>query len=131
MRHPLQQPLSAWLGAGPRGWLEFLLATPVCTWAAWPFFVRGWRSVVNRSLNMFSLIGLGVGVAFGYSTVAWLAPGLFPDSFRTHGEVAVYFEAAGVIVTLILLGQVLELRARERTSGALQAQTLAVYGALT
>ena len=116
------RPVSSMLGHHARGWLEFLLALPICTWAAWPFFVRGWNSVLNRSLNMFSLIGLGVGVAFGYSTVAWLAPGLFPASFRGHGgEVAVYFEAAGVIVTLILLGQVLELRARERTRGALQA----------
>jgi Cu+-exporting ATPase len=116
------QPVSAWLGHARRGWLELLLATPICTWAAWPFYVRGWQSLRNRSLNMFSLIALGVAVAFTYSTVALLLPGLFPASFRNaSGDVALYFEAAGVIVTLILLGQVLEIRARARTSRALQA----------
>ncbi len=116
------QPVTGWLGHGPRGWLEWLLATPVCTWAAWPFYVRGWHSIRNRSLNMFSLIALGVGVAFGYSTVALILPELFPGSFRgSSGEVSLYFEAAGVIVTLILLGQVLEIKARSRTSEALQA----------
>jgi Cu+-exporting ATPase len=116
------QPVSAWLGHARRGWLELLLAAPICTWAAWPFYVRGWQSLRNRSLNMFSLIALGVSVAFAYSTVALLLPGLFPASFRdANGDVALYFEAAGVIVTLILLGQVLEIRARARTSKALQA----------
>ena len=102
--------------------LELALATPVCVWAAWPFYVRAVQSVKNRSLNMFTLIGLGVGVAFGYSVVAALFPRVFPPSFRDEsGEVGVYFEAAVVIVTLILLGQVLELRARSRTSAAIRA----------
>ena len=101
--------------------IELELATPVCIWAAWPFYVRAALSVKNRSLNMFTLIGLGVFVAYGYSLVAALLPGLFPSSFRNEaGEVAVYFEAAAVIVTLILLGQVLELRARSQTSTAIK-----------
>ena len=103
-------------------WLELLLATPVVLWGGWPFFERGWQSLVNRSLNMFTLIALGVGVAYGYSTVAVLFPTLFPTAFRdAHGAVAVYFEAAAVIVTLVLLGQVLELRARQRTGAAIKA----------
>jgi Cu+-exporting ATPase len=103
-------------------WLQLLLATPVVLWAGWPFFVRGWASVRNRSLNMFTLIALGVGVAWLYSLVAVVAPGLFPPGFRSPaGTVAVYLEAASVITTLVLLGQVLELRARERTSGAIKA----------
>ncbi|MFZ5493526.1 MAG: heavy metal translocating P-type ATPase [Pseudomonadota bacterium] len=108
---------------GPAGrWLELALATPVVLWAGWPFFVRGVRSVVSRHLNMFTLIGLGVGVAWGYSVVATLAPGLFPASFQSHGgQVGVYFEAAAVIVTLVLLGQVLELRARSSTNAAIRA----------
>ena len=102
-------------------WLELALATPVCLWGAWPFFVRGWLSIVNRSLNMFTLIGLGVAVAYGYSVVATLFPDLFPEGFRDEsGEVGVYFEVAAVIVTLILLGQVLELRARSQTSTAIK-----------
>jgi Cu+-exporting ATPase len=109
--------------AGHRGsWFELALATPVVLWGGWPFFVRGWQSVVRRSLNMFTLIGLGVAVAYGYSLIATLQPGLFPPSFRgPGGEVAVYFEAAAVIVTLVLLGQVLELRARSRTGAAIRA----------
>jgi Cu+-exporting ATPase len=112
-----------WL-ATPRtlGWIELALATPVVLWGGWPFFVRGWQSVVNRSLNMFTLIGLGTGVAYAYSVVATVVPGIFPASFRdAHGEVAVYFEAAAVIVTLVLLGQVMELRARQRTGAAIKA----------
>ena len=112
-----------WLGS-PRtlGWLELALATPVVAWGGWPFFVRGWQSVANRSLNMFTLIALGTGVAYAYSVVATLVPGNFPASFRSaDGEVAVYFEAAAVIVTLVLLGQVLELRARNRTGAAIRA----------
>jgi Cu+-exporting ATPase len=102
-------------------WLELVLATPVCLWGSWPFFVRGWQSIVNRSPNMFTLIALGVSVAYGYSVVATLLPGLFPAGFREEsGEVGVYFEVAAVIVTLILLGQVLELRARGQTSAALK-----------
>jgi Cu+-exporting ATPase len=103
-----------------RGWIELLLASPVCLWSAWPFYQRAVLSVKNRNLNMFTLIGLGVSVAYIYSVVATLAPGLFPASFRKDGEVAVYFEAAAVIVTLILLGQVLELRARGQTSSAIK-----------
>jgi Cu+-exporting ATPase len=112
-----------WLGT-PRtlGWIELVLGTPVVLWGGWPFFVRGWQSLVNRSLNMFTLIGLGTGVAYAYSVVATLMTGIFPVSFRdAHGEVAVYFEAAAVIVTLVLLGQVMELRARQRTGAAIKA----------
>ena len=102
-------------------WFQLILTTPVVLWGGWPFFVRGWRSVVTRSLNMFTLIGLGVGVAYSYSVVAAIFPGIFPVSFRgAGGEVAVYFEAAAVITTLVLLGQVLELRARSRTSAAIK-----------
>ena len=110
--------------ASPRfwTWFELILATPVIVWGGWPFFVRGWQSVVNRSLNMFTLIGLGVGVAYLYSLIAALFPDIFPASFRDEaGEVAVYFEAAAVIVTLVLLGQVLELRARSQTGAAIKA----------
>ncbi len=115
-------PVSAFLGTGVRVWIELALATPVCLWSAWPFFVRAARSLASRNLNMFTLIGIGVGVAYGYSVVATLFPGLFPEAFRGHGgEVSVYFEAAAVIVTLILLGQVLELRARARTGAAIRA----------
>jgi Cu+-exporting ATPase len=104
-----------------RTWIELALATPVCTWSAWPFYVRAVQSIRNRSLNMFTLIGLGVSVAFSYSLIAAIAPGIFPSSFREHdGQVGVYFEAAGVIVTLILLGQVLELRARSATGAAIR-----------
>src|SRR5215213_4992667 len=105
---------------GSLNWILFALASPVVLWGGWPFFVRGWASVVNRHLNMFTLIALGVGAAYTYSVVATLAPGLFPDSFRMMGEVAVYFEPAAVIVVLVLLGQVLELRARSRTSTAIK-----------
>jgi Cu+-exporting ATPase len=103
-------------------WVELALATPVCLWGGWPFFERAWASVVNRSLNMFTLIGLGVAVAYAYSVVATLAPGIFPPGFRDEvGEVGVYYEVAASIVTLILLGQVLELRARGQTGSALRA----------
>lgn len=104
-------------------WLEFALATPVALWAGWPFFVRAGASVRNRSLNMFTLIALGTGAAYIYSVVAMLAPRLFPPSLREmQGGVApVYYEAAAVITVLVLLGQVLELRAREQTSGAIRA----------
>ncbi len=103
-------------------WVELALATPVILWGGWPFFVRGWQSVVTRNLNMFTLIALGVGVAYVYSVVGTLLPEIFPSSFRNElGEVAVYFEAAAVIVTLVLLGQVMELRARSQTSAAIKA----------
>ena len=103
-------------------WIQLLLSTPVVLWAGWPFFERGWASLKSRNLNMFTLIAMGTGVAWAYSMVAALAPGVFPPAFRTaEGTVAVYFEAAAVITVLVLLGQVLELRARERTSGAIKA----------
>ena len=103
-------------------WLELLFTTPIVIWCGWPFFLRGWQSLVNRSLNMFTLIALGTGVAYCYSVVATVVPSVFPVSFQdVHGEVAVYFEAAAVIITLVLLGQVLELRARNRTGAAIRA----------
>ena len=115
---PIQHAMSGRLMA----WIEFVLATPVVLWGGWPFFVRGWRSLVNRSLNMFTLISVGTGTAYLYSVVATLFPGIFPTSFRGEGgQVAVYFEAAAVITTLVLLGQVLELRARSQTSSAIKA----------
>ncbi len=113
--------LAHWFDFTGRVWVEFVLALPVCTWAAWPFYERAVASVRQRNLNMFTLIGLGVSVAFGYSVVATVAPQIFPAAFRDeHGNVAVYFEAAAMIVALILLGQVLELRARSRTSAAVR-----------
>ena len=103
-------------------WIQFVLATPVVLWAGWPFFVRGWQSVRTRNLNMFTLIAMGTSVAYGYSVIATLAPQAFPPAFRGHGgAVPVYFEAASVITILVLLGQLLELRAREATSGAIKA----------
>ena len=103
-------------------WLQLLLATPVVLWAGWPFFERGARSLVTRNLNMFTLIALGTGVAWSYSVLATAAPGLFPPAFRRmDGAVAVYFEPAAIIVVLVLLGQMLELRAREATGGAIRA----------
>jgi Cu+-exporting ATPase len=114
-------PIRRWLGdAAP--WVELVLAVPVVLWCAAPFFKRGWSSVVNRSPNMWTLIALGVGAAFGFSVVATVAPGLFPDTFRdSAGHVGLYYEAAATIIVLVLLGQILELRARERTSGAIKA----------
>ena len=115
------QPVSALMSGRTRVIIELLLATPICLWSAWPFYERAARSVINWSLNMFTLIGLGVSVAYGFSVVAALFPQLFPASFRNHhGEVGVYFEAAGAIVSLILLGQVLELRARSQTGAAIR-----------
>jgi Cu+-exporting ATPase len=103
-------------------WIQLLLATPVVLWAGWPFFERGWKSIVNRSLNMFTLVAMGTGVAWAYSVVATVAPDVFPPAFRRmDGAVAVYFEAAAIIVVLVLLGQLLELRAREATGGAIRA----------
>ena len=111
-----------WINQSLSNWLQLVLATPVVLWAGYPFFERGWRSVVSGNLNMFTLIAMGTGVAYVFSLVATLAPGLFPPAFRDHdGAVGVYFEAAAVIVVLVLLGQVLELRAREQTSGAIKA----------
>ncbi len=115
-------PLRRWIGEAIAVWAELVLATPVILWSGWPFFVRGVKSVVNRSLNMFTLIAMGVGAAYAFSLVATIAPGIFPAGFRdASGHVGVYFEAAAVIVVLVLLGQVLELRARERTGDAIRA----------
>ena len=116
------RPLERLAGMSTWGWVELGLATPVVLWAGWPFFGCAWQSLLHRSLNMFTLIGLGVGVAYFYSLVAKVAPQIFPPSFRgASGEVAVYFEAAAFIVTLVLLGQVLELRARSQTGAAIKA----------
>lgn len=114
-------PVRPWLGSAA-AWAELLLATPVVMWCGAPFFKRGWASIVHRSPNMWTLIALGVGAAYGFSVLATVGPGLFPETFRdANGHVGVYFEAAAVIIVLILLGQLLELRARERTSSAIQA----------
>jgi Cu+-exporting ATPase len=111
-----------WVDQTLSNWIQLVSATPVVIWAGWPFFVRGWQSLVTRNLNMFTLIAMGTGVAYVYSLVATMAPQVFPPAFRGHdGAVAVYFEAAAVITVLVLLGQVLELRAREATSGAIKA----------
>ena len=116
--HPLESVVPRSIGK----WAEFVLATPVVLWGGWPFFQRGWRSVVSWNLNMFTLIALGTGVAYVFSIVALLFPEIFPAAFRNEsGEVGVYFEAAGTIVTLVLLGQVMELRARSRTNAAIKA----------
>ena len=116
--HPLQHILN-----GPvLGWFEFAIATPVVLWAGLPFFQRGWASIVSRNLNMFTLIAIGSGAAYLYSVVAVFAPQLFPASFRmADGQVGLYFEAAAVITVLVLLGQVLELKARSQTSSAIKA----------
>ena len=108
-------PLDRWMTPTAFRWLQLALSTPVVLWAGWPFFQRGWRSIVTWNLNMFTLIALGTGAAYCYSVAAVLLPGVFPESFRQHGQVAVYFEAAAMITVLVLLGQVLELRARRRT----------------
>ncbi len=122
MAEYLPGTVAEWLVGFPVNWIQLALTTPVVLWGGWPFFVRGWQSLVHRSLNMFTLIALGVGVAYVYSVIATAFPGLFPHSFRMHnGQVGVYFEAAAVIVTLVLLGQVLELRARSQTGAAIRA----------
>src|SRR4029079_3577041 len=111
-----------WLEQTLSNWIQLVFATPAVLWAGWPFFVRGWQSLLTRNLNMFTLIAMGTGVDYLYSVVAVLMPEIFPPAFRGHdGSVAVYFEAAAVITVLVLLGQVLELRAREQTSGAIRA----------
>ena len=111
-----------WVDPTLSNWIQFAFATPVVLWAGWPFFVRGWQSLVTRNLNMFTLIAMGTGVAYLYSVIGTIAPQAFPATFRGHGgAVAVYFEAAAVITVLVLLGQVLELRARDATSGAIKA----------
>jgi len=117
-----EMPVQHALPSGWLAWIELILATPVVLWGGWPFFQRGWASIVNRSTNMFTLIAMGTGVAYVYSLIAAVAPGIFPASFRDmSGAVPVYFEAAAAIVTLVLLGQVLELRARSRTGAAIRA----------
>ncbi|MCA9156667.1 MAG: haloacid dehalogenase, partial [Planctomycetales bacterium] len=114
LRHSVSQQTS--------NWTQLVLATPVVLWAGWPFFERGWASLRTRNLNMFTLIAIGTGVAWAYSIIATLFPGVFPAAMRTaDGAVPVYFEAAAVITVLVLVGQVLELRAREQTSGAIKA----------
>jgi Cu+-exporting ATPase len=110
-----------WVAGDPSRWLQFALSTPVVLWAGAPFFERGWQSIVNRSLNMFTLIAIGVGAAYFYSAVVMLVPQVFPPSFQAHGKIGVYFEAAAVITVLVLLGQVLEGRARSRTGSAIRA----------
>jgi Cu+-exporting ATPase len=111
-----------WVDQTLSNWIQLVFATPVVVWAGWPFFVRGWQSLLTRNLNMFTLIAMGTGVAYVYSLIGTIAPDIFPANFRGHGgAVAVYFEAAAVITVLVLLGQVLELRAREATSGAIKA----------
>jgi P-type Cu+ transporter len=111
--HLVSPPLSPWI--------QFALAAPIVIWAGAPFFVRGWTSLKTQNLNMFTLISIGVGAAFLYSLIVTLAPGLFPDTFKMHGMVPVYYEAAGVVVALVLLGQVLELRASAATGKAIRA----------
>jgi len=110
-----------WADGDASRWLQFALATPVVCWAGWPFFQRGWRSVVSRQLNMFTLIAIGVGAAFAFSAVAMLMSGLFPHTMRHEGKVAIYFESSAAIIVLVLLGQMLELRARSRTGSAIKA----------
>ena len=114
--------LTMLLGQQLSNWVQLILATPVVWWAGWPFFERGWQSLKTRNLNMFTLIAMGVGVSWAYSVIATLIPSIFPAAFRAmDGAVAVYFEAAAVITVLVLVGQVLELRARDQTSGAIKA----------
>ena len=110
-----------WFEMATQSWIELVLTVPIVLWAGWPFFVRGAQSIANRSPNMWTLIGLGTGAAFVYSVVATVAPGVFPASFQAMGRVAVYFEAAAVIISLTLLGQMLELKARSQTSAAIKS----------
>jgi Cu+-exporting ATPase len=111
----------AWVTGDVSRWLQFVLSTPVVWWAGWPFFQRGWRSVLSMNLNMFTLIAIGVGAAYLFSAVAMLMPDLFPHSMRHGGKVGIYFEASAMVTVLVLLGQVLELRARSRTGTAIKA----------
>ena len=113
-------PLDQWIGHQTSLWIQFVLSTPVVLWAGWPFFQRGWRSLVTWNLNMFTLIALGTGAAYFYSVIVILFPGMIPEAFRQHGQAEVYFEAAAVITALVLLGQVLERRAHRRTGNALR-----------
>ena len=113
-------PIDRWIGRQLSLWMQFVLATPVVLWAGWPFFQRGWRSLVTWKLNMFTLIAMGTGAAYFYSVIVLLFPGMIPEAFRQHGQAEVYFEAAAVITALVLLGQVLEQRAHRRTGSALR-----------
>src|ERR1700722_8525591 len=113
--------MHSWVDSDASRWIQFALTAPVVCWAGWPFFQRGWRSVVTLQLNMFTLIAIGVGAAFLFSAVAMLTPGIFPSTMQHEGKVPIYFEAAAVVVVLVLLGQVLELRARSRTGSAIKA----------
>src|SRR6266704_2455085 len=113
--------LDHWIPPRLNQWLQFAFSTPAVLWAGWPFFVRGWKSLVARHLNMFTLIALGVGTAYGFSVVALLFPDVFPAAFQVNGVVPLYFEAAGIITTLVLLGQMLEAKARSRTGSAIKA----------
>src|SRR5258706_518500 len=110
-----------WFAANSQSWIELTVTVPIVLWAGWPFFVRGAQSIVRRSPNMWTLIATGTGAAFIYSVVATVAPGLFPDSFMSMGRIGVYFEAAAVIISLTLLGQMLELKARSKTSAAIKS----------
>ena len=120
MAHVLPNP-PTWIAGDFSRWLQFIFSTPVVLWAGWPFFKRAWESIRHRSLNMFTLIAMGVGVAWLYSAIVMLAPDIFPRSFHRHGKIDIYFEAAAIITVLVLLGQVLELRARSRTGAAIRA----------
>src|SRR5207249_3232460 len=113
--------LAHWIPPRLNQWMQFLFSTPVVLWAGWPFFVRGWNSLRTRHLNMFTLIALGVGTAYGFSVAALFFPQALPLGFRTGAVIPLYFEAAAVITTLVLLGQMLEARARNRTGGGLRA----------
>jgi Cu+-exporting ATPase len=110
-----------WVDGNASRWMQFALATPAVWWAGWPLLQRGWRSIWTHQLNMFTLIAIGVGAAFVLSAVAMLMPGIFPDTMQHEGKIAIYFESAAVIVVLVMLGQVLELRARSRTGSAIKA----------
>lgn len=113
-------PIHKWIPLNVSGWIQFLLSTPVLFWAGWPLYERAWRSIVSMNLNMFTLIGIGTGTAYVYSIIALIFPGIFPESFRQAGTVELYFEATVVITVLVLLGQMLELKARKRTNSAIQ-----------
>ncbi len=112
--------IRAWIDVAASNWIQLAFSTPVVVWAGWPFFDRGWRSIVTRSPNMFTLIAIGVGGAYAYSAAATIAPAIFPEGFRAEGTVEPYFDTAVVITVLVLLGQVLELKARSRTSSAIR-----------
>jgi len=112
---------SHWVQGDFSRWTQFILSTPVVLWCGFSFFQRGWQSILNRSLNMFTLIAIGIGAAYFYSAIVMLFPQIFPTSFSAHGKIGIYFEAAAIITVLVLLGQVLELRARSRTGSAIRA----------